>query len=147
MSTPRSEVALQHYREFDGTKPVMPEVDDERLAALAERIKPLIRVSNGKLFHIEPVDLRRMAYTWSPKVTVEAEPLEAIATVDTLHSYGAPVFFKPSVAEVIAQIPEEVVDTIAGFSLEGPLDMGRENAALQAGYHVARTTLYREVVT
>lgn len=48
-------------------------------------------------------------------------------------------------AEVIAQIPEELIERTVAFSTRGPADaaeMNRESKALKAGFHVAETTLY-----
>ena len=125
----------------------IPEISDERLAELVERIKPTCRF-NGELRHIEPVDPRRVAYTWDPKPAEVAEGLELLADVRTYHSYGAPNMFKPSIAEVLAQIPEEHLSQVVAFEIvKSPHDvhdLNKEREALNAGYHVATTRLYRK---
>jgi len=123
----------------------IPTMTNERLAELYERIKPVVRV-NGVPHHIEPVDLRRTAYTWDPKPTDCVEGLQKICDITTYHRYGAPMFFKPSIAEVIAAIPEKHLGEVVAFEIvESPDtadDLNREHEALNAGYHVARTRLY-----
>ena len=132
----------------------IPEISDERLETLAARIKPVIRFQattagrfesidrnpEGKPFYIEPVDFRRTAFTWDPKPTVEAEDIVPYKTIETFHTYGAPVFFKPSIAEVLAQIPEEDLERAVAFET-GHHDMSAEHC-LSDGYHWAATVLY-----
>ena len=127
-----------------------PGISDEVLAVLA-RIKPLMSngEDGGQLYYIEePRDLRNIAYTWDMKPTEKAEGLEPITTIRTLHSYGYYGFFKPSVAEVLACIPEVALDEVVAFHLTGPDDaddLNHELVAVNAGYHVAYATLYRRV--
>lgn len=68
-----------------------------------------------------------------------------LTEIRTLHTYGSPCFFKPSVAEVLAQIPDDMLEGVVAFETRGPsdvADMNRESEALNAGFHVARTRLY-----
>lgn len=125
----------------------IPPITDERLNELAEKIKPIVRMDDEP-HYIEPVDLRRTAYTWDPKPADRAEGLGEICDIRTYHSYGAPVYFKPSIAEVIAAIPEEHLGEVVAFEIvESPEtadDLNKELEALNAGYHVATTRLYRK---
>jgi len=53
--------------------------------------------------------------------------------------------FKPTVREVISQIPAEVRDEVVAFLVDGTNtvdDTNREREARDAGLHVAKTTLY-----
>jgi hypothetical protein len=128
------------------TKSWIPEISDERLAELSERIKPLVRNGDGELCYIRPVDLRGTAYTWSPKIIEKAGEMNVITDITTYHTYGYYGFFKPSIGEVLAQIPAEYVDRVVAFEIikspETADDLNREKAALNAGYHVATTRLY-----
>lgn len=125
----------------------IPEISDERLAELVERIKPTCRF-NDELRYIEPVDPRRVAYMWSPKPAETADDLNPVADIRTYHSYGAPNVFKPSIAEVLAQIPDEHLSNVVAFEImnspDDADDLNRELEALNAGYHVATTRLYRK---
>jgi hypothetical protein len=55
--------------------------------------------------------------------------------------------FKPSIAEVLAQIPEEHLEQVLAFEIvDSPNnvdDLNAEREALNAGYHIATTRLYK----
>lgn len=123
----------------------IPQITDERLNELAARIKPVVTFDGVKRY-IEPCDLRRTAYTWSPKPAEEAPEFRLLATVQTFHTYGYAGFFKPSIAEVICQIPETLLDQVVAFELvsrPGHVDnLNSENEALNEGYHVGTAALY-----
>ena len=122
------------------------ELSDEELADLAQRIRPVVRDENGRCFYIEAVDPRKEAFTWSPTLTDEAADgaggIVRIATIYTLHSYGAPSLFKPSIAEVISMIPQHLLGKVIAFETVCPDDVGGQRSALAKGYHVAVTHLY-----
>lgn len=128
----------------------IPRITNEELAELAKRIKPVMRGAGNKLFYgkIDP-DLRGTSYTWNFKATKEATGLFEFATIRTLHTYGSPMLFKPSVAEVIAQIPREYCDRVVAFEItQRPVhsdDLIKERDALNAGFHVAVTALLTTV--
>lgn len=125
----------------------IPNISDEEIANLLRTISPLVRNDLDVLCTFKPVDPRRMSFIWDPK---ELKPLpykvKELRRIRTLHTYGHPALFKPSVAEVLSQLPKDVpVETIVGFSVEGPgtaADLNQDLDALNAGYHVATTTLY-----
>lgn len=93
-------------------------ISDGQLNSWMEHLTPLIK-SGGQLCRFKLPDLRNSAFTWAP------EELEAVTDIEgwievsrgqTQHSCGHPVFFKPSIAEVVAQIPDD--GRIAGFYLD-----------------------------
>lgn len=122
----------------------IPKLTNERLAELQATIKPVIR--DGKdLWYIEDVDPRNIAFTWDPKPTEKATGLKLLCTARTLHTYGYHGFFKPSIAEVLAQVPADLVDKAVAFEVNGPGtadDLNQEKEALDAGFHVAQTSFY-----
>lgn len=123
----------------------IPPITDARLKELAKRIKPVVRTSKGELFYIKPCDLRGAAFTWGPVHTRKATALVKHATITTLHTFGFYGFFKPSVAEVLAQIPEKLLENTIAFEVIGPADADALNKhidALNAGFHTASTYLY-----
>lgn len=137
----------------------IPEISDEKLLELSQRIKPVIRFSRGLKglflspegipYYIKPVDLREMAFTWDATPSKKAKGLQEIVAIRTLHSYGYHGLFKPSIAEVIAQIPEEFLDRVVAFEIvdqpETAADFYRDEEmreAFDAGYHTAFTMLY-----
>lgn len=125
----------------------IPAISDERIRELSELVFATVR-RDGQLHFIHPVHPRNVAFTWSPDLAERAEGLEEIARIRTLHTYGYHGFFKPSIAEVYAQIPEYLLHEVVAFETNGPdtvHDLNRERDALNAGYHVAETILYRAV--
>ena len=139
----------------DWTKPAIfmmpvpfsiPAISDELLAELCKKIVPVTEV-DGQLFYVEDVDPRTIAFTWDPKVKSPAIELNELVTLRTLHSYGAPSLFKPSIAEVLAQIPAAYLDVIVAFKTK-PNETNvnywpeADKLALNWGYHLGYTTLY-----
>lgn len=123
----------------------VPPITDERLAELAARIKPVVQFK-GRRHYIAPVDLRGEAYTWAPRLAEEAPPLVTLGEFQTYHAYGYYGMFKPSVAEVLAQVPAEHAAQAVAFEIvvwpETSADLNQYLEALNAGYHVATTRLY-----
>lgn len=130
-------------------KNYIPKITDDELVKRAENIKPVVReqrkFSGDVLFYIKPVDLKNVAFTWDAKPTKQATGLKPIATITTYHAYGYYGFFKPSIAEVLAQIPEQYLKDVVAFETYGPdsvTDLNRNKTELDDGYHVAQTILY-----
>lgn len=139
----------------------IPDISDERLKELAARIKPVVRFttddkfsigtspkerssdSNGRLFYIEPVDPRQAAFTWDPKpVGPPADNLRKLDIIRTYHSWGAPSMFKPSVAEVLAQLSPTQVEEAVAF--EVVCDDKDARHVLSDGFHASLTILYTD---
>ena len=136
----------------------IPEVPSERIEELSKRIKPVVRFSrrgffmrlcvsaDGKPFFIKKVDLFGIAFTWSPKPTKRARGLKQVVDITTYHTWGYYGCFKPSIAEVLAQIPDEYVYEVNAFEIvDSPktsADLCRYPEELNEGYHVATTRLY-----
>lgn len=127
------------------TKSRIPTLTDARLAELVSRIKPVVEFKGVKRY-IEPVNPRNVAYTWDPKPADVAPAFKEVAEIQTFHTYGYIGFFKPSIAEVLAQIPEQLLDRVIAFELKTTPshvnDLNAESEASNAGYHVAYATLY-----
>lgn len=141
----------------------IPEISDRRLEQLMRQIKPVARFRRtlfqdgiavgvavppyqhpyGTLHFIKKVHPRKASFTWEPKSsrvarTIEDKPYRVITTY---HSFGAPSLFKPSIAEVIAQIPEEELGRVAAFETVY-WDMDARRNCTSDGYHVTDTRLY-----
>jgi hypothetical protein len=88
---------------FDRSK---TEISDERLEELMGRVQPLVQ-KGGKLYRIKEVNPRNIAFTWSPELLdeVPAEKVHELLVNDTHHSCGYGAFFKPTIAECLAQHP------------------------------------------
>lgn len=115
---------------------MIPTITDEEVAELQERIRPVVFDKKGEARFIEPVDPRKISFTWDPTFTDEEVNLDVIGEMQMLHTYGAPVFFKPSVAEVFAQMTPELKKTATAFSLD--------KAEVDGAYHRSTVTFYRD---
>lgn len=113
----------------------VPKITEERLAELLPRIRPVVR-KDGGLWYIKPVDPRRIAFLWDPTLDAKVEDLKELRGIHTFHDYGHPSLFKPSIAEVLAQIPADIVDETVAFETGFvDFDQGRD-------CHLAWTVFY-----
>ena len=122
----------------------VPKISDERVEEMGKIIKPLV-VRKGQLCYIKPCDPRKVAFSWDPKVTKIARGLRKICEIPTYHTFGYYGMFKPSIAEVLAQIPEEFLNECSAFITKGPEtidDLHAQMDVVNEGYHRAMTTLY-----
>lgn len=123
----------------------VPLIDDEYLQKCLDRIRPVVRFAkdrkglfinqNGRLYYIEPVDPRTYSFIWDPRPIRRAKHLCRITTLNTYHDSGSPFIFRPSIDEVIAQIPEFWIDDVVAFETFGP-------EIVPGDYHIATTILY-----
>jgi|688.fasta_scaffold487835_3 hypothetical protein len=128
----------------------VPEISDDRLEALMSQIKPVCFDENGKLFYIEDVDPRSIAFAVSPTLTREVDTsiMDVLGHSFTIHHcvfYGSPYgLFKPSIAEVLSQVPEELLERVKAFSTEIPETSGEQSLVVSpcGGMHRAVTTWY-----
>ena len=123
----------------------IPTKTDAELAKLVKKTRPLVRNKDGNLCTIKQPDLRQTAFTWDPKGLrkVKGTAVE-VAWKNTLHTFGYHGFFKPSIAEVLCQMPEGL--DADGFEVIGPEDaddLNKEMPALNEGFHVATTIFYK----
>lgn len=123
----------------------IPKLSEEELQKRSQLIRPVIRFG-GTLYYIEDVHLSNVSYIWSPVKKERASGLVSVAKVTTYHTYGYYGLFKPSIAEVLAQIPEEMVGKVCAFEIverpERAEDFSKDIKAFKAGYHVAVVQLY-----
>ncbi len=79
---------------------------DEQIAERLKFVQPVARFGETKhLSTIVPVEPRSVAFTWDPQ---QAEPLTdafEVARIETHHTCGYIALFKPTIEEVLAQIP------------------------------------------
>ena len=104
----------------------IPEISDEELMRRYLKIRPIAAVGNGKywLRNYSIDEMRNTSYFWN-LFADRTEPVgDALSCHDhhefeCLHSFGYHGFFKPSVAEVLAQIPEDVLKrfTVDAFEI------------------------------
>ena len=106
---------------------LIPPISNAELEEMLEIIKPIKAVAEEdhygqakadqlKFYEIDVtgVDRRGTAFTWSPKLKEEEIGIAwrngMQCTIPTFHTYGAPCFFKPTLAETYAAIRARVPD-------------------------------------
>lgn len=122
----------------------IPLIDDVKLANLARRIRPVIRVRaevGGDIYReIEPVDPRDIAFTWDPKPVGPELVLGLVRVFNSYHNWGHYSLFKPSIAEVLAQIQDDELPARAFFWLDRDSVLARlvkPDEHNRSGYHRA----------
>lgn len=127
----------------------IPPITDERLTELNARIRPLVTGPAGLHFLKRPTkDLRGQSYLWDARPGVPAPVAVNMpyVTLITYHTYGAPSLFKPSIAEVLAQVdaaltPEQLAPVVGYWIDNSNLDATH---VLSDGYHFVRTVLFTD---
>lgn len=122
----------------------------ERIFQLSKRIKPVF-LRNGALRPILHDDVFNSSFLWDLDREVsesEASGLSPIEDITTYHAYGYIGLFKPSIGEVIACVPERLVNVVDAFEFIGAVEpLGpvskEERRCLDVGYHIATMRLYR----
>lgn len=113
------------------------------LECRAEQIVALVKgkpVVNG--------DIVGTSYTWDPQYdeSRKVPVMKPMADITTFHGYGYYGMFKPSIAEVLAQIPDVLAQRVVAFEIigrpESAADLNDHPDALNDGYHVATTRLF-----
>lgn len=127
-------------------KTYIPEVAKEEIIRRAANIRAMKRDENGKLRFITHPDLFNTAYLWAPNLEGEAPPMQEVYRCTTYHTWAYYGFFKPSIAEVLAQLPADMVRKVKAFELVGEpqtaADFNKDREAFDAGYHVAEAVFY-----
>lgn len=88
----------------------MKHLPNEKMLEMLKTLTPIGFIDGKPFIHIisDKHDLACYSYIWD-KPTGEAIPnLHAFAQITTFHTYGAPSLFKPSIAEVLSQVPEDL---------------------------------------
>jgi hypothetical protein len=126
--------------------PRVPEMSDLRILELAQRIKPVVTFEEEGCCYIKPVDMFSESFTWDPEPASKATGLKLLCDITTYHPYGYYGSFKPSIAQVLLQIPSEHLGKVVAFEIvkhpETADDLDPESEIFNSGYHVATTRLY-----
>jgi hypothetical protein len=132
----------------------LPSISNERLEELIRKIKPVVKLSKthksgingfeydetGKLYFIQDVDPRHTSFATYPKPTKMAIGInpEPYLVIITNHAIDSIVFFTPTVAEVLAQIPPSELERCVAFETKY---RGVSDDSL---YHTGYTKLYEK---
>ena len=95
-------------------------------------------------------ELTGSAFTWLNKESdfsdiVDFSKLSVLEDRKMLHTWGYYGLFKPSVGEVIRQIPKNLLEKVVAFEIiDGAIGMNSPfRAELDAGFHVSIVRLYQ----
>lgn len=95
-------------------KAEVPPISDELLSERLKRFTVLVQ-KDGELFRRTPCDPRNIAFTWEKPTEGGPVQFKEVTRTRTKHTCGYHAFFKPSLAEVLAQMPDDVGDANAFF--------------------------------
>lgn len=124
----------------------------EEILELSKKIIPIVSEGKNKYSIIPQKDIFGTSYTWDKKLDRKVKSMATFAEMTTYHSYGYYGFFKPSIDEVLRQIPDDILSEVIGFEIinnpSTAADFYKDDLtrwAFDNGYHSARTVLYSEI--
>lgn len=132
----------------------IPEISKKELLARYKRIKPIVEIEGKKYFLREftESELTDISYIWNKhedkreEVNMDLYIPCVMKDFECIHTYGYPGLFKPSIAEVLAQIPQHEVQFIDAFEIvEFPStasDFAKNQIVFDNGFHISKVRLY-----
>ena len=134
-------------------KPFLPKIDDNKLVELYKTLKPIVTIEGIKylLKEFTLKQLRNQSYLFyaeqDKREIVEPEKLEIIDDFLCLHTWGYHALFKPSIAEVLAQMPDYVAKEANTFEMieypETMDDIFRYPEIIDNGFHLSKVRAYK----
>lgn len=134
-------------------KIIIPKLSNEELIALYERIRPIVEFKDEKYllrkFTLDQIINTSYIYNIEDdiRVLVDQEDLETVEEFPCFHTYGYPGFFKPSIGEVLSQLPEKSKIESKYFEMiEEPdtvEDLNMYFDVIDKGYHVSKIRTYK----
>lgn len=132
----------------------IPKMSEGTIEKWYSTIKPIVHEGNKFTFlrELSSQEISGSAYTWfnDPEdyaEDVDFSKLSFLADVKMLHGYGYYGLFKPSVGEVIRQIPEDMLEKAVAFEIiYSPVtaaDFEQFRTEFDAGFHVSIVRLYK----
>jgi hypothetical protein len=129
----------------------IPSLSAEHLAERAAKIRPIIRFAEGSKgyfvnchgfpCYIYSVNIHTRTYLSKPRYLQRAFGLKHLCNIKTFHPFSSVLSFLPSIADVLAAIPEKIIPRVVAFEI---VELLENEEALAAGYHVAKTALYKK---
>ena len=131
----------------------IPEIDDNRLKELYKLLKPIVTIDEMKylLREFTLQELRNQSYIWNraedKRDVVDPSKLETVDDFLCLHTWGYYGLFKPSIAEVLSQAPENVIEQANTFEIsESPEtreDVYKYKKVIDNGFHLSKVRAYK----
>ena len=125
-------------------------ISDEKLLKLYEKIKPIVDIEDRKYLIREFAlnELRYSSYLTDSNVTdeVRASSLETIGEFDCYHTISSREIFEPKIADVLSQMPGELVLKAKAFEIIGipklVKDMNSDIRLINSDYHLSKVRVY-----
>ena len=131
----------------------IPEIDDNRLKELYQLLKPIVTIDEIKylLREFTLQELRNQSYIWNrhedKRDVVDPSRLETVDDFLCLHTWGYYGLFKPSIAEVLSQAPESVIEQANTFEIierpETREDVFKYKEVIDNGFHLSKVRAYK----
>ena len=131
----------------------IPEIDDNRLKELYQLLKPIVTIDEMKylLREFTLQELRKQSYICNrhedKRDGVDPNKLETVDDFLCLHTWGYYGLFKPSIAEVLSQAPESVIEQANTFEIiESPEtreDVFKYKEVIDNGFHLSKVRAYK----
>ena len=131
----------------------IPEISDKRLKELYQLLKPIVTIDEMKylLREFTLQELRNQSYIWNRHEdkwdVIDPNKLETGDDFLCLHTWGYYGLFKPSIAEVLSQAPESVIEQANTFEIiESPEtreDVFKYKEVIDNGFHLSKVRAYK----
>ncbi len=131
----------------------IPEIEDKRLKELYHLLKPIVTIDEMKylLREFTLQELRNQSYIWNrhedKRDIIDPNKLETVDDFLCLHTWGYYGLFKPSIAEVLSQAPESVIEQANTFEIiESPEtreDVFKYKEVIDNGFHLSKVRAYK----
>lgn len=131
----------------------IPEIDDKRLKELYHLLKPIVTIDEMKylLREFTLQELRNQSYIWNrhedKRDIIDPNKLETVDDFLCLHTWGYYGLFKPSIAEVLSQAPESVIEQANTFEIierpETREDVFKYKEVIDNGFHLSKVRAYK----
>jgi hypothetical protein len=131
----------------------IPEINDKRLKELYQLLKPIVTIDEMKylLREFTLQELRNQSYIWNrhedKRDVIDPNKLETVDDFLCLHTWGYYGLFKPSIAEVLSQAPESVIEQANTFEIierpETREDVFKYKEVIDNGFHLSKVRAYK----
>ena len=131
--------------EYTHNKIILPYLTDDELLARYKRIKPIVSIDK-LYYYLKKYDInmmRNQAYTWNINEDIRGKvDMTDAKTLDEFscyHTYDYAGFFKPTMAEVLQQFPDELLNEANAFYMtsapETVFDLNMQSEIVNARCH------------
>ena len=134
-------------------KIILPEISDVELLERYKDIRPIVYNWEEYLFYylrnFNLDELRKLSFLADINKNLDvmvknsdSVKVDVLDEFSCYHTYGIPMFFKPSIAEVLSQFPDELLNEANAFYLydypKNATDLDKQFDILAAGCHKSR---------